>query len=95
MASEQVWLECAELFLQTAMQNLLLGIVPLTKRLNTSDSEKYNSFIKELASLAEKYKKNIGVVLDVGDHYQNYRSAFASHDIPVFNSIEQALRVLL
>lgn len=95
MASEQVWLDCAELFLQTSMQNLLLGIVPLTQRLNTSDNEKYNSFIKALAALAEKYQKNIGVILDVGEHYYNYRSAFVSHDIPVFNSIEQALKALL
>lgn len=95
MASEQVWLECSELFFQTSMQNLFLGIVPLTKRLNTSDSEKYNSFIKDFAALAEKYKKNIGVVLDVGDHYQDYRTAFVRHNIPVFNSIELALKVLL
>ncbi|GIL16852.1 MAG: CoA-binding protein [Oligoflexia bacterium] len=90
MASEEVWLDCIDAFFQTPIQTLLLGIVPLTQRLNTHDQEKIRDFGQKVFALGQKYNKQIGIIIDSGSNFDLYRETLKSLGLLTFSSIEEA-----
>lgn len=93
MANEDVWLACAEAFLGSEIQTLFLGIVPLTPRLETRDGVKTKTFAESISKLAQRFEKQIGIILDCGTLYDSYRSSFTNAGLPVFASIEEAMTI--
>lgn len=93
MASEEAWLDCVESFFETSIQTLLLGIVPLTPRLNTTDKDKIFIFGQKISALSEKHGKPVGIIIDSGAHYDLYRETLKSSGLFIFSSIEEAALV--
>lgn len=94
MAGEAAYLEAARILLEGEADSVVLGLVPLTQRLNTTDPEAMASFASSIRTLAETTWKRIGVAVDAGGMYEPYREAFRSVGIPVFDTMERALQGL-
>ncbi len=89
MADEQVYLSSVEVMLEQ-YDAVVLGVVPLTERLDTSDSGG-QFFARELKKLSLRYKKPIIVAIDAGKQYQVYRQQFAQEGIITFCAIEKSV----
>lgn len=89
MAGEDAFLAAADLLFDTAGV-LVVGLVPFTKRLNTSTIEAA-PFAAGLAQVREKHGKPLAVVVDAGRDYEAYRQAFRDAGLPVFDRVETAL----
>ena len=94
MADEKAFLECARIVLDSEADTLLLGLVPLTRRLDTSDPAAMKAFARSLAELAKSSGKRVGCAVEGGDLYEPYRLALESAGLPVFYSMERALQGL-
>jgi acyl-CoA synthetase (NDP forming) len=94
MADEQAFLDCARVVLGSEADTLVLGLVPLTRRLNTTDPASMASFAASLAELARSSGKRVGCAVEGGDLYEPYRLALESAGLPVFYSMERALQGL-
>ena len=94
MADEQAFLECARIVLESEADTLVLGLVPLTRRLETSDPVAMKAFARSLAELAKTSGKRVGCAVEGGDLYEPYRLALESAGLPVFYSMERALQGL-
>ncbi len=89
MARETAFLRAAELLLRGEAAALVIGLVPFTRNLDTS-SDAARSFAAALAALAQGYRKPVGVAVDSGADYGEYRAAFAAAGLPVFARVEEA-----
>lgn len=89
MASEDAFLETADLLLHDA-DLLVIGLVPFTRRLESTGSGAAN-FAQSVANIARTHAKPIGVVVDAGADYEDYRAAFSAAGLPVFTRVEDAL----
>ena len=94
MADEAAYLASARLLLNTAAEVLVVGLVPLTKRLDTTDPAVYGSFATALAGLARTSGKWVGVAVEGGSLYDAYRQALREAGLPVFLTMEEALEGL-
>lgn len=93
MADERAYLDSLQVFLEEkSVLFVLLGIVPLTKRLDTFNSDKVLEFAKKIKELTTNSNKETGVIIDSGPLYEEYRSAFKQVGIPTFDSIDVAMR---
>ncbi len=88
MANETVWIECLKTILNTKTQFIVLGLVPLTPMLNSNDKNKIESFAQTIRHLANEYKKPIGLTIDCGTDYDEYKIIFLNQNLPVFDSID-------
>jgi len=91
MAGEQAYLDCCRLLAASAADTVVVGLVPLTMRLDTTAAEAMAAFAQALADLARTSAKRLGVVVEGGPLYEPYRLAFASAGLPLFPSMEKAL----
>ena len=72
---------------------LLLGLIPFTRQLDTS-VEGATKLTRFLSALKEVHRKPMGVVVDSGPEYAEYRRVFEQAGLPVFDRMETALRGL-
>lgn len=89
MARETAFLRAAELLLRGDAAALIVGLVPFTRNLVTADGGA-RTFAAALAALAQTYHKPVGVAVDAGADYEEYRGAFAAAGLPVFSRVEEA-----
>jgi acyl-CoA synthetase (NDP forming) len=94
MADEKAFLECARIVLESEADTLVLGLVPLTRRLDTTDPQAMRSFAQALAELARSSGKRVGCAVEGGELFEPYRLALESAGLPVFYSMERALQGL-
>jgi acyl-CoA synthetase (NDP forming) len=91
MADEAAYLDCCRLALRTVADTVVVGLVPLTKRLETQDPAKMEAFAHGLLALARESGKRLGVVVEGGQLYEAYRQTFMKCGVPLFLSMEKAL----
>jgi acyl-CoA synthetase (NDP forming) len=91
MADEAAYLASARLVANTAADTVVVGIVPLTMRLETRDMGKMLDFAHALAAIAQESGKRIGVAVEGGPIFEPYRQALQRAGLPVFLSMERAL----
>ena len=94
MADAAAYLACASLLARTAADTVVIGLVPLTMRLETVDVAKMDAFAQALAQVARTEGKRLGVAVEGGALYEPYREAFMRAGLPVFLSMEKALQGL-
>lgn len=94
MADEQAYLACARLVAASAADTVVVGLVPLTMRLETWDGDKMKAFAEALAAVATDSGKRLGAVVEAGPIFEPYRQALRQAGLPVFSSMERALRGL-
>ena len=94
MADEAAYLAGADLLLASEADAVVVGLVPLTRRLNTSDPAVFGAFARALAGLARKAGKWVGVAVEGGHLYDAYRQGLREAGLPVFMTMEEALEGL-
>ena len=94
MADEAAYLACARLLLDGEAEALVVGLVPLTKRLDTVDPAAFSTFARALADLAKGKGKWLGVAVEGGALYDAYRQGLRAAGIPLFLTMEEALEGL-
>jgi len=94
MADEAAYLACARLLLGGEADTLVVGLVPLTRRLGTADPAAFAPFARALADLARSSGKGVGVTVEGGAIYDAYRQGLRDAGLPVFLSMEEALEGL-
>jgi acyl-CoA synthetase (NDP forming) len=91
MADEAAYLACAGLCARSAADTVVIGLVPLTMRLDTWDEAKMAAFAGSLAEIARSSGKRLGVAVEGGPLFEPYRQALMNAGLPVFLSMEKAL----
>jgi acyl-CoA synthetase (NDP forming) len=91
MADEAAYLDLCRFAARTQADTLVVGLVPLTRRLETADPEKMEAFARELLAIAKDSGKRLGVVVEGGPLYEAYRETFMRVGLPLFLSMERAL----
>jgi len=91
MAGEAAYLACCRLLAGTSADTLVVGVVPLTMRLNTTDPLQMAAFAGSLAAVARDAGKRLGVVVEGGPLFEAYRETFKQAGLPLFPSMEKAL----
>ncbi len=94
MADEAAYLASVRLLLDTEADVVVVGLVPLTKRLDTTDPAVYGPFAAALAALAETSGKWVGVAVEGGPLFDAYRQGLRRAGLPVFLTMEEALEGL-
>lgn len=94
MANEAAYLATAKLLLASEAEAVVVGLVPLTVRLNTTDPEAIRAFAESLAGLAQASGKWLGVAVEGGHLYDLYRHGLRESGLPVFLTMEEALEGL-
>ena len=94
MADAQAYLDCTQLVAASAADTVVVGIVPLTMRLDTTEPSNMAAFAASLAALAAASGKRLGVAVEGGPLFQPYREALMAAGLPVFLSMEKALQGL-
>lgn len=94
MADEAAYLASAKLLLASEADVVVVGLVPLTRRLNTTDPTAYGAFAEALAELARTQGKWVGVAVEGGAIYDAYRQGLREAGLPVFMTMEEALEGL-
>jgi acyl-CoA synthetase (NDP forming) len=92
MAGENVFVEAADILIREAAV-LVVGLVPFTRRLDTSAAGG-GRLAAILAQTGRAQDKPVAVVVDAGSDYEGYRRAFRDAGLPVFDRVETALRGL-
>jgi acyl-CoA synthetase (NDP forming) len=91
MADEAAYLACAALAARSAADTVVIGLVPLTMRLDTWDEGRMDAFAQGLAQVAAATGKRLGVAVEGGPLFEPYRQALMRAGLPVFLSMEKAL----
>ena len=94
MADEAAYLAGARLLLASEADVVVVGLVPLTRRLDTTDPAVYGPFACALADLARAQGKWLGVAVEGGQRYDAYRQGLREAGLPVFLTMEEALEGL-
>jgi acyl-CoA synthetase (NDP forming) len=90
MAGEAVFLDATEILLPEAA-GLVIGLVPYTRRLDTTPAGGAK-LAAVMAHLSNSLGKPIAIAVDAGPEYGEYRRAFGAAGLPVFDRVETALR---
>ncbi len=69
----------------------MVGLVPLTKRLETVDAAAFGAFARALAEVARASGRWIGVAVEGGPLYDAYRQGLREAGLPLFLTMEEAL----
>jgi acyl-CoA synthetase (NDP forming) len=89
MADEAAFLSAVDVLLANAAV-VVVGFVPFTRRLDSSAGG--GAMLADaLAQLRNAHAKPVGVVIDAGPEYEDYRRAFDDAGLPVFARMENAL----
>ncbi|WP_444994844.1 acetate--CoA ligase family protein [Aliikangiella sp. IMCC44359] len=91
MANESVYFDCVELLVNDGAGVVILGLVPLSEKLDTHQLIETEAFAKKLKNLAAAQSRLIGIVIDAGVPYQEYKVVFEKHGFPVFDGMDMAV----
>lgn len=94
MADEAAYLASADLLLASEADAVVVGLVPLTRRLGTADPAAFGPFAQALAAQARARGKWLGVAVEGGALYDAYRQGLREAGLPVFMTMEEALEGL-
>ncbi|WP_306590451.1 acetate--CoA ligase family protein [Geothrix sp. 21YS21S-4] len=94
MADEAAYLAGARLLLASEADAVVVGLVPLTRRLGTADPAAFGPFAADLAKAARESGKWLGVAVEGGAIYDAYRQGLREAGLPVFLTMEEALEGL-
>jgi acyl-CoA synthetase (NDP forming) len=94
MADEAAYLASTKLLLETEADAVVVGLVPLTRRLATADPAAFGPFARALRELATASGKWVGVAVEGGAIYDAYRQGLRDAGLPVFLTMEEALEGL-
>ena len=83
-----------ELLLGTEADAVVVGLVPLTKRLDTTNPAAYGAFAVAMKALALTSGKWVGVAVEGGPLYDPYRQGLREAGLPLFLTMEEALEGL-
>jgi acetyltransferase len=89
MAEEAAYLEAADL-LVTECAVLVVGLVPFTRKLGTSGTAA-RQFASAFAAIARRHRKPLGIAVDAGPDYREFRAAFVAEGLACFDRVEDAL----
>ena len=91
MADETVYLDCVEAMIGFGAGVVLLGLVPLSEQIDTDHLTHAESFAVALRSLARSKGCLIGIVIDAGVPYQQYKAVFERQGFPVFDGMDMGI----
>ena len=91
MANEDVYFDCVESMVNFGVNVVMLGLVPLSNQIDTTHLILAKEFAKKLSQLIEKKKCLIGVVIDAGIPFQEYKQVFEQCGLPVFDGMDKAV----
>jgi acyl-CoA synthetase (NDP forming) len=91
MADEGVYFDCVEAMIGFGAGVVMLGLVPLSEQLDTHQLTQAESFAARLKALAESTGRLIGVVIDAGMPYQDYKAVFERQGFPVFDGMDMGV----
>ena len=91
MADEAVYFDCVEAMIGFGAGVVMLGLVPLSEQLDTHQLTQAEAFASRLKSLAESTGRLIGVVIDAGMPYQDYKAVFERQGFPVFDGMDMGV----
>jgi len=90
MADEAAYLTAVDQFIAAGAGVIMVGMVPLSERLDTEQLERTHQFIHALKERIKIHDCLIGIIIDAGLPYQNYKAIFERHGFPVFDGIDMA-----
>ena len=91
MADEAVYFDCVKSMIDFGAGVVMLGLVPLSNSLDTQQLDVTEAFAENLKKLVIKSGKLIGIVIDAGVPFQQYKQVFESHGLPVFDGMDKAV----
>ena len=91
-AADAAYLAGTRVFAKSEADCVFTCIVPLSEKLAAFESEKVQEIVNQYKELAQL--KPLGIVVDSGKLYDQYRTAFQHAGIPTYSSIEQAFLAL-
>jgi len=91
MADETAYFDCVNAMVDFGAGVVVLGLVPLSEQLNTHQLSQAEIFAGRLKKLAEFSNRLIGIVIDAGVPYQEYKAVFERHGFPVFDGMDMAV----
>ena len=91
MADESVYYDCVESMIDYGAGVVMLGLVPLSEQLDTHLLNQAEAFAEKLKKLAEFSGRLIGIVIDAGVPYQQYKAVFERQGFPVFDGMDMAV----
>lgn len=94
MAGDKAYLDATRVFAAGNADAVIVCVVPLSDMLGIFDDTRVKSFVAEIKKIASESNKPVGVVVDSGKLYDDYRQAFAKENVPVYRSIETAFSAI-
>lgn len=91
MADEAVYFDCVKSMIDFGAGVVMLGLVPLSNSLDTQQLDVTEGFAEDLKNLVIKSGKLIGIVIDAGIPFQQYKRVFENHGLPVFDGMDKAV----
>jgi len=91
MANEAVYYDCVKSMIDFGAGIIMLGLVPLSEQLDTCQLTEAEEFAKKLKSLADFSGRLIGIVIDAGVPYQEYKNVFERQGFPVFDGMDMGV----
>jgi len=92
MAGPTDFIAATSLLIEAA-EVVVLGLVPFTQKLDTTEAGAAK-LARMLTALRDVHHKPIAIVVDAGPEYTEFRSVFQCAGLPVFDRMESALRGL-
>lgn len=94
MAGDKAYLDSVKCMSKSNADTIVICLVPLADMLQVFNEEKVSYFLNELKEIIQTTGKAIGIVVDSGEIFDNYRKIIAASGIPVFRSIEDLFKPL-
>lgn len=91
MADEAAYFDCVTAMTEFGAGVVILGLVPLSDQLDTEQLSKAQAFAEKLKAQAQKSGSLIGIVIDAGVPYQQYKAVFEHNGFPVFDGMDMAV----
>lgn len=91
MANEAMYFDCVKSMIEFGAGIVMLGLVPLSEKLDTEQLTQAEQFAIKLKELAQYSGRLIGIVIDAGMPYQQYKDVFENQGFPVFDGMDTAV----
>jgi len=91
MANEKAYYDCIEALFKFGAGVIIVGLVPLSEQLDTFQLSEAEQFALRLKKLAQQTQSLIGIVIDAGVPYQQYKDVFEEQGFPVFDGMDMAI----
>lgn len=91
MANEEVYFDCVKSMVDFGAKVVMLGLVPLSNQIDTTHLNLTTKFAKKLSQLIHEKQCLIGIVIDAGIPFQEYKQVFEQVGLPVFDGMDKAV----